>query len=194
MINPVPLRALNRLTRKFQFHKGTIKPLALRAQPSYHDNFNSIKVRLNRSRAARSTVVPWNFNSIKVRLNLLRQPSQSCIQAYFNSIKVRLNLDIWVRTWAVRGFQFHKGTIKPSEPVLKAIQSDKFQFHKGTIKPVFSTADTVTKTGFQFHKGTIKPLATMRWTLRIKLFQFHKGTIKPPKRKSSFVDFPISIP
>ena len=52
----------------------------------------------------------------------------------FNSIKVRLKQrfeTFWIFDWL---FQFHKGTIKTSDPYLIMYKLLLFQFHKGTIK------------------------------------------------------------
>ena len=83
-----------KLGRKFQFHKGTIKPQKGLTLLQQNINFNSIKVRLNLSGATRGYIRLLDFNSIKVRLNL-------------NLLKFLLLRMI---------FQFHKGTIKPQTP------------------------------------------------------------------------------
>ena len=70
----------------------------------------------------------------------------------------------------------------------------KFQFHKGTIKPTEKGFNVHTFELFQFHKGTIKPgyeLDAGDWTA---LFQFHKGTIKPLQTHLNKRHLAISIP
>ena len=58
------------------------------------------------------------------------------------------------------GFQFHKGTIKPSNRTFIQKSSFIFQFHKGTIKPSYGFMFPKLGRKFQFHKGTIKPAET----------------------------------
>ena len=77
----------------FQFHKGTIKPIANIRIVERDTYFNSIKVRLNPVAPLVPSLASGNFNSIKVRLN---RRSWSCGQR------------------SARPFQFHKGTIKPN--------------------------------------------------------------------------------
>ena len=103
---------------KFQFHKGTIKPIKRGQSGEVFGDFNSIKVRLNLCYKLREVLEHFDFNSIKVRLNL-------CI---FDVQKGKSPL-----------FQFHKGTIKPlcSDSVIAL--HERFQFHKGTIKPQTSS-------------------------------------------------------
>ena len=96
----------------FQFHKGTIRTDADGVWTWYNDNFNSIKVRLERPKAIpivdddvefqfhKGTIrtppssptnsQPLNFNSIKVRLELAVNGIRVGEYVYFNSIKVRL--------------------------------------------------------------------------------------------------------
>ena len=75
----------------FQFHKGTIKPFSTFADVKEYLSFNSIKVRLNRYADPRNGSLLFGFNSIKVRLNHMQQGGHYIV---------------WL-------FQFHKGTIKP---------------------------------------------------------------------------------
>ena len=77
---------------KFQFHKGTIRTICgMPLVPSSRD-FNSIKVRLERSSIPHDDGELMNFNSIKVRLERLVLPC----------------------TCQCHEFQFHKGTIRTS--------------------------------------------------------------------------------
>ena len=75
---------------KFQFHKGTIKAIALTGIIAASSYFNSIKVQL------------------KQRLVLIFL----CNCLYFNSIKVQLKPGINPYAAFSNLFQFHKGTIK----------------------------------------------------------------------------------
>ena len=83
----------------FQFHKGTIKPVVCKELQMVLQCFNSIKVRLNR-----------NIRSFILQLD-----------RRFNSIKVRLNPASSTDACEPKQFQFHKGTIKPTQLFYSAI-------------------------------------------------------------------------
>ena len=75
-------------------------------------NFNSIKVRLERNYGAKGQRRFGYFNSIKVRLELEQSKVGRLYNTYFNSIKVRLELSEECLRQSIRIFQFHKGTIR----------------------------------------------------------------------------------
>ena len=98
-------------------------------------NFNSIKVRLNRT----TRVLPTprlRFQFHKGTIKPTSGRNHVTVKRNFNSIKVRLNqsVDITVN-YQKAEFQFHKGTIKPFNVAHTEKFVQKFQFHKGTIKP-----------------------------------------------------------
>ena len=66
-----------------------------------------------------SSNVGTDFNSIKVRLKPFRTWLFSCLPGYFNSIKVRLKRDEPNLTGKTSLFQFHKGTIKTIDQLIK---------------------------------------------------------------------------
>ena len=78
-------------------------------------DFNSIKVRLERTFFCTTSDVKWYFNSIKVRLELLLQRDGRQLNNYFNSIKVRLEHTSRDSQGCILVFQFHKGTIRTLE-------------------------------------------------------------------------------
>ena len=81
-----------------------------------------------------------NFNSIKVRLNLNAKELIKDGYKYFNSIKVRLNLDGKQITKERVIFQFHKGTIKPSQCYKDCYEVSHFNSIKVRLNPVKSKA------------------------------------------------------
>ena len=83
-------------SRRFQFHKGTIKTVALHGQRQQYSNFNSIKVRLKQPQ-------------------LIRNLSTKLFQFHKGTIKTATLL---AQAKLVCGFQFHKGTIKTCYPPL----------------------------------------------------------------------------
>ena len=142
-----------------------------------------------------------NFNSIKVRLNLGLLICRGFLVLHFNSIKVRLNRidDSFMAQIAL--FQFHKGTIKPTQASLNRSLVDYFNSIKVRLNQAVIMPPSTSSRAFQFHKGTIKPQITIflfvflllnfnsikvrlnrmfaKVGARLSAFQFHKGTIKP---------------
>ena len=99
----------------FQFHKGAIRTYADLFVKLRKQNFNSIKVRLERSLGYTTTAVLLYFNSIKVRLEHASASSLASSIVYFNSIKVRLELNFGCIEFRLRLFQFHKGAIRTTD-------------------------------------------------------------------------------
>ena len=77
----------------FQFHKGTIRTSGQAESLNSAENFNSIKVRLERILRTSHKVVEIDFNSIKVRLEHYEGMENFWQWTNFNSIKVRLEHD-----------------------------------------------------------------------------------------------------
>ena len=75
-------------------------------------DFNSIKVRLERSSIVGFHNIKNNFNSIKVRLEQVHRKIQNLQKLNFNSIKVRLEPHKVHDYNTPHEFQFHKGTIR----------------------------------------------------------------------------------
>ena len=118
----------------FQFHKGAIRTYADLFVKLRKQNFNSIKVRLERSLGYTTTAVLLYFNSIKVRLEHASASSLASSIVYFNSIKVRLELNFGCIEFRLRLFQFHKGAIRTGSKFADAKVNNVFQFHKGAIR------------------------------------------------------------
>ena len=76
------------------------------------NDFNSIKVRLERRCAIQLPSQYCYFNSIKVRLELHPILNQLANLDNFNSIKVRLELVMMRMINLINEFQFHKGAIR----------------------------------------------------------------------------------
>ena len=86
----LPAQIVKPSTPKFQFHKGTIKTVALQ------DNLPS------------AIVFQFHKGTIKTLLLLCKKLRMH----YFNSIKVRLKHNMKNNSAYLPKFQFHKGTIK----------------------------------------------------------------------------------
>ena len=83
----------------------------------YLNDFNSIKVQLERNFLTHHHLHQRNFNSIKVQLEHSPKPPNNKRHRYFNSIKVQLELSFFERQFYVDSlFQFHKGTIRTRSP------------------------------------------------------------------------------
>ena len=119
----------------FQFHKGTIKTVAVADTQNSFGHFNSIKVRLKRS------MLQYVF-----------------IVLHFNSIKVRLKLNYNFPVFRKHIFQFHKGTIKTSKYNKLTTAYVYFNSIKVRLKPGSGKPQSASITRFQFHKGTIKTM------------------------------------
>ena len=89
-LNQIPPKVQS-IPNRFQFHKGTIKPLLTLLSISIETCFNSIKVRLNQH-------------------NLSCLPFLRLFQFHKGTIKP---LCIGQHKQQIHMFQFHKGTIKP---------------------------------------------------------------------------------
>ena len=140
-----------------------------------HMNFNSIKVRLERTiNSYLSDCLPDHFNSIKVRLEQGSNNQRVNSLTDFNSIKVRLERRECRRLRA---------------------GGSRFQFHKGTIRTILSFKNFLCKILFQFNKGTIRTFTCVSFRRASMLFQFHKGTIRTLLRllRASLLTM-ISIP
>ena len=132
-LEPSVMIRLSLSIRLFQFHKGTIRTFTAVPNCVAAQNFNSIKVRLERTFTSKLLSEWKNFNSIKVRLELLKNRSPHWLQTFqfhkgtirtarrksdaeafwhFNSIKVRLELPHRKPSHPHPWFQFHKGTIR----------------------------------------------------------------------------------
>ena len=110
----LPMTRWSQEKRRFQFHKGTIKPMI--------HTINAISIH--------------RFNSIKVRLNLVSRRDSHLQQHTFQFHKGTIKpCGCRWGQGSLSVFQFHKGTIKPVDAGLRLI-SIMFQFHKGTIKPI----------------------------------------------------------
>ena len=118
------------------------------------------------------------FNSIKVRLNRARAAHVADVLGCFNSIKVRLNHKLLHLREARLQFQFHKGTIKPDRRCRPEHPGQLFQFHKGTIKPCTKEDSKSSRHCFNSIKVRLNPSPLLLRPCR-QAFQFHKGTIKP---------------
>ena len=157
----------------FQFHKGAIRTYADLFVKLRKQNFNSIKVRLERSLGYTTTAVLLYFNSIKVRLEHASASSLASSIVYFNSIKVRLELNFGCIEFRLRLFQFHKGAIRTPCRLATSSSALLFQFHKGAIR----TRNT-------------------RWNTdtSIKNFNSIKVRLEPSKCHHLYQVLPISIP
>ena len=95
----------------FQFHKGAIRTPNHSTACRYILNFNSIKVRLERSRIGSVPVCSiFQFHKGAIRTNTIHRRSD--YHLYFNSIKVRLELGRVGKCSPMTIFQFHKGAIR----------------------------------------------------------------------------------
>ena len=80
--------------------------------------FNSIKVRLEQHHQLLMFLLLLHFNSIKVRLELLDLLLIRTLIGNFNSIEVRLELNPYFAVGNMTAFQFHKGTIRTTDPFI----------------------------------------------------------------------------
>ena len=81
-----------------------------------------------------------NFNSIKVRLERFKASAPSTIPIFqFHKGTIRTSV-ISSNTFHVQIFQFHKGTIRTHSCDATVYNLSVFQFHKGTIRTVRAMA------------------------------------------------------
>ena len=99
-------------------------------------NFNSIKVRLEQQHSSNTRTPLYYFNSIKVRLEPFRLLSSEQPISDFNSIKVRLERLQNSTTLSKYLFQFHKGAIRTNTTTQRLKLYPPFQFHKGAIRTI----------------------------------------------------------
>ena len=157
---------------EFQFHKGTIRTEKTLNCSCVCNNFNSIKVRLERMSAAFPFVC----------------------QLYFNSIKVRLEHEYQEQGKGILSFQFHNGTIRTDPAILRYICYKHFNSIKVRLEHWIPRNRQSNDSDFNSIKVRLEPspyyeLPVYWW------FQFHKGTIRTTKSFSllSFLSS-ISIP
>ena len=134
--------------------------------------FNSIKVRLERTKSLFKFKAMINFNSIKVRLELSMMPKMS------------------IRTW----FQFHKGTIRTLPWGAAPYTADLFQFHKGTIRTEYNSPANQRARYFNSIKVRLEPSVFWQAVWFWEKFQFHKGTIRTERKCFNLYPSYISIP
>ena len=117
----------------------------------------------------------------------------------FNSIKVRLEPSETFGFVPRFTFQFHKGTIRTTVPLLYLLISNLFQFHKGTIRTTHSYIFVKVCPYFNSIKVRLELILVLRLrkilsnfnSIKVRLelrlrsrssicntFQFHKGTIR----------------
>ena len=144
-----------RSSRRFQFHKGTIRTV-------FCQNIGKVMVY---------------FNSIKVRLEplLTTITIRQCL--YFNSIKVRLELAYAIGLLLAFLFQFHKGTIRTCWRADAIEAHEQFQFHKGTIRTRYARSASSSVSYFNSIKVRLERHISEHKT-GCSSFQFHKGTIR----------------
>ena len=146
-----------------------------------------------------------DFNSIKVRLERTEQGRTEVYHPFqFHKGTIRTFFPCCLCPW-LQPFQFHKGTIRTCSQNSPLYRLDIFQFHKGTIRTIDNDQFMIGSFIFQFHKGTIRTWLLLRIMLlilnfnsikvrlelvivhlmvKVSLFQFHKGTIRTSKPAS----------
>ena len=126
--------ANNDAVSKFQFHEGTIGTFFQHLRRQLIRDFNSMKVRLERS--GRKSTFPGlkYFNSMKVRLELFDMAMKNCDAEYFNSMKVRLERILFSGiTFFRMDFNSMKVRLEQNDAILMTDCRKSFQFHEGTI-------------------------------------------------------------
>ena len=162
----------------FQFHKGAIRTQQFLVKYNYQYNFNSIKVRLERSEGGGKRQSDRNFNSIKVRLEQHTAHPQYFSIIYFNSIKVRLELNMSCRCYLQHLFQFHKGAIRTQSGLFCPHPLFLFQFHKGAIRTNAAPRLLCWISHFNSIKVRLERLEFCIIYSKPRIFQFHKGAIR----------------
>ena len=168
----------------FQFHKGAIRTYADLFVKLRKQNFNSIKVRLERSLGYTTTAVLLYFNSIKVRLEHASASSLASSIVYFNSIKVRLELNFGCIEFRLRLFQFHKGAIRTTDSNPYFFTFIDFNSIKVRLELVLSLLMLRLIMYFNSIKVRLE-LAGHALAVKIWKFQFHKGAIRTTERRRS---------
>ena len=104
------------LSVKFQFHKGAIRTHRGFLVGCNLGDFNSIKVRLERTVIISDTthLSQFQFHKGAIRTHVAEQVTKEILN--FNSIKVRLEHNKSIATVNATSFQFHKGAIRTLLP------------------------------------------------------------------------------